>query len=75
MPRSRETSRYTPPSPKKAPPSPLWWAVTMFTLMVVGLLVVVANYLNALPGDFETRYLFLGLGLLTAGFVMTTRYR
>lgn len=47
----------------------------MFTLMGAGLLVIILNYLDLLPGDFENRYLFLGLGLVTAGFVMTTRYR
>ncbi len=47
----------------------------MFTLMGAGLLVIVLNYLGLLPGEFENRYLFLGLGLVTAGFVMTTRFR
>lgn len=47
----------------------------MFTLMGVGVLIIVCNYLNLLPGDFENRYLFLGLGFVTAGFVMTTRFR
>ncbi len=47
----------------------------MFTLMGVGVAVIVANYLNLLPGEFENRYLFLGLGLITLGFIMTTRFR
>jgi hypothetical protein len=68
-------SRYTPPPPKKAAPSPLWVPVVMATLLLVGLLVVLLNYLGALPGEQENRYLLLGLGLITSGFVLATTYR
>jgi hypothetical protein len=69
-------SRYTPPPPKKAPPSKLWVPVALTTLLAVGLIVVVTNYLNLLPGpDTENRYLLLGIGLISAGFLMATNYR
>ena len=68
-------SRYTPPPPKKAAPSKLWVPVVMATMLLVGLIVVLANYLGALPGDQENRYLLLGLGLITGGFVLATTYR
>jgi len=68
-------SRYTPPPPKKAPPSPLWVPVTMATLLVCGLVVLVTNYLELLPGDTPTRYTMLGLGLITGGFLLATTYR
>jgi hypothetical protein len=68
-------SRYTPPPPKKAPPSPLWVPVLMGTLLLVGLVVVLANYLGMLPGEQENRYLLLGLLLITGGFVLATTYR
>jgi len=68
-------SRYTPPPPKKAAPSPLWVPVVMATLLVVGLVVVLTNYLGMLPGEQENRYLLLGLGLITSGFVLATTYR
>ena len=68
-------SRYTPPPPKKAPPSPLWVPVVMATMMLTGLIVVLANYLGALPGDQENRYLLIGLVLITGGFVLATTYR
>jgi hypothetical protein len=68
-------SRYTPPPPKKLPRSQLWVPVVMTTLLLVGLIVVLANYLGALPGDQENRYLLLGLGLITGGFVLATTYR
>jgi hypothetical protein len=77
VPRSKaKRSRYTPPPPKKAPPSPLWVPVAITTLMLVGLVVVVTNYMGILPGDdAQNPYLFLGLILLTAGFGLATTYR
>lgn len=68
-------SRYTAPPPKKQPPSPLWVPVTMFSLLCVGMLIVIVNYLGVLPGDQQNRYLFLGLAEITGGFVMATRFR
>ena len=68
------SGRYTPPS-KARKPSPRWLAVVMLSLLVGGMLVIVCNYLNLLPGDANNGYLFLGLGLITAGFLVATQYR
>jgi hypothetical protein len=68
-------SRYTPPPPKKAPPSPLWVPVVMTTAMLCGLIVVIANYIDLLPGNGSNSYLLLGLGLIAGGFVLATSYR
>ena len=77
MPQSKsKRSRYTPPPQKKAPPSKLWVPVALTTLLGLGLIVVVANYLNLLPGaETENRYLLLGIGLISGGFLMATNYR
>jgi hypothetical protein len=77
MPESKSRrSRYTPPPPKKAPPSKLWVPVGLTTMLGVGLMVVVTNYLNLLPGpDTENRYLILGILLISGGFLMATNYR
>jgi len=76
MPESKsKRSRYTPPPPKKAAPSPLWVPAVMGALFLCGLFVVLANYLGALPGDTLNRYLLLGLGLITGGFIVATTYR
>ena len=69
------SNRYTPPVPKELKVSPRWVPVLMFTLLVLGMVVIVANYLEVLPGDAKNTYLFLGLGLITAGFITATRYR
>jgi hypothetical protein len=47
----------------------------MFALLVCGAAIVILNYLGVLPGEQQNRYLFLGLGEITAGFVFATRYR
>lgn len=77
MPQSKQKSkktRYTPPPPKKAPPSPLWFGVAITTFLLVGLLIVVTNYIGLLPGDAENRYLIIGLVFISAGFMMATGY-
>lgn len=77
VPRSKsKRSRYTPPPAKKAPPSKLWVPATMFTMLITGVLVIVANYLQLLPGgSAENRYLFVGLGLFTGGAILSTQLR
>jgi hypothetical protein len=68
--------RYTPPTPKTQSRSPLWVPVAMFTFLGCGLVVIVANYLGLLPGgEAQNSSLILGLILLVAGFVLSTRYR
>ena len=77
MPQSKsKRSRYTAPPQKKAPPSKPWVPVAMTSFFAMGLLVIVTNYLNLLPGpDTENRYLLLGIGLISGGFIMATNYR
>jgi hypothetical protein len=70
------SKRYTPPTPKTVKHSPLWVPVAMFTTMGAGVVVIVTNYLQLLPGgEAKNSYLILGLVLLVAGFVLSTRYR
>jgi len=70
------SQRYTPPTPKTVKHSPLWVPVAMFTSMGAGVIVIVTNYLQVLPGgEARNGYLILGLVLMIAGFVLSTRYR
>ena len=77
MPQSKSRrSRYTPPAPKKAPPSKLWVPATMFTCLVLGVMVLAGNYLQLLPGgEASNNNLGVGLVLLISGFVCSTFYR
>lgn len=69
------SGRYTPPIPREYKVSPKWVPVLMFTLLIAGMIVIIANYLEVLPGDAKNTYLFLGLGMITAGFITATKYR
>jgi hypothetical protein len=53
----------------------LWVPAVTFTALILGILVIILNYLGLLPGDQENRYLILGLILVTGGFVFSTRLR
>jgi Cell division protein CrgA len=69
-------SRYTPPTPKSKKTSPLWIPTAMFTCLLLGLLVIVGNYLELLPGgQAQNSSLFIGLGLMVTGFGLSTQYR
>lgn len=85
MPESRKrkkdnptTKVAAPAAPRVAGPSPSWWAPTMVTLMIVGLVWVVLTYLFRgdipIPGIGNWN-LGIGFGLVLAGFVMTMRWR
>ncbi|MCU1372959.1 MAG: hypothetical protein JWO68_245 [Actinomycetia bacterium] len=69
-----ESGRYTPPIPREDKVSPMWVPVLMFTLLTIGVLVIVLNYVNLLPGDASNGYLLLGLLFITGGFVTATNY-
>ena len=48
----------------------------MFTTLGAGMVVILGNYLQLLPGgSVRNGYLFLGLGLLVGGFVLSTQLR
>src|SRR5688500_4918043 len=67
--------RYTPPIPREVKVSPIWVPIVMFGLLGLGMIVIVTNYLGVLPGGAKNLYLFLGLGMITGGFLAATRYR
>ena len=69
------SARYTPPIPREYKVSPKWVPVLMFTLLGLGIIVILTNYLGVLPGGAKNGYLLLGLGLITGGFITATRYR
>lgn len=75
----RKKPAYTPPPKSSSPePNPRWWAPTMVTLMILGLVWVVTTYLvksaGPIPG-FGNWNLAIGFGIMMIGFVMTMRWR
>ena len=79
--RKKAKRRPTPPSKpavadeKQKGASPTWYVVTMFGLMVVGIVVILLNYIDVLPGGTSNLWLLLGLGGIGVGFAMTLNYR
>lgn len=78
--RKKANKRPTPPSHKpkaidEKGPSPMWYVALMFGLMGVGIVIILVNYMNVLPGGTSNTYLLLGLGCIGIGFTMTMNYR
>lgn len=67
-----QRSRYTPPSPRKKPPSPRWYGGLVLGCFVVGVVIIIGNYLS---GDANNLFLLLGLALILVGFLLAMRLR
>ncbi|HSQ36601.1 MAG TPA: cell division protein CrgA [Acidimicrobiia bacterium] len=63
------------PPPKEEKRSPRWYAILMFALMGAGVVVIILNYIGTFPGGTDNNYLYMGLGGIAIGFLMTLWYR
>jgi len=43
--------------------------------MLVGVTMIVLNYMSIMPGDTRQLWLWLGLGFIAGGFVAATQWR
>lgn len=89
MPKSkvRKKAVYTPPpdvlpsastQAKRKGPSPTWYPIVMVSLMILGLIYIVLNYLSPnLPGiqSLGNWNFAVGFGLMVAGLVLAVRWR
>jgi len=69
------SGRYTPPIPKAVKVSPPWVPILMFTLLGIGALMIMCNYLELLPGAPSNWYLVGGLAFILGGIGTATQYR
>ena len=70
--------RYTPPVPVKAKlgPSGQWVPIAMFSLLGVGVLMIIINYMSVLlPSAPSNWYIIGGLGLILSGIIVATQWR
>jgi hypothetical protein len=78
---SKAKGRYqvTPDKPKPKPKSsPRWYAPVVLSVMALGVVVIVLNYMGILPftgGQTNPVALMVGLGLIAVGFLGTTAIR
>jgi hypothetical protein len=68
------SARYTPPIPKSQKVSPLYVPIIMFAALGLGMIIIILNYVSVWPGSPSNVYLFVGLALITIGFITATKY-
>ncbi len=75
MPRSRSKRRPRRPPPKVKPKeSPAWFAALFFLLMGLGVIIIIAYYMQLLPGTRQPYEMFVGLAMILAAFILATRW-
>jgi hypothetical protein len=66
--------RYTAPIPQAERVSPPWMGGLIVALLVLGVLVIIIDYLGVLPGGATNWYLAVGAGMIIGGILTATRY-
>jgi hypothetical protein len=74
---SGQRYQLTPDRRTRSKSSPRWYGPLLIGLMAVGVLVIVLNYVGLIPGTDQADpvWLWVGLGLILAGFIGTTYWR
>ena len=74
---AEESGRYTRPIPKSVRRSPPWYGALVLGLLIVGVAVIVVNYLAHLPfvAHGSSWGLVVGLVMIFAGCLLATRHR
>ncbi len=67
--------RYTAPTPRKFRRSDPRKLYVIFGLLGLGVVLILLNYLDLLPGGVSSWYLLVGLILISGGFFVATGYR
>ena len=76
VPQTKTKRRPTPaPKPKAQGPSKLWVPALMFSLLFIGVLVIVTNYFGMLVGGENNAFLLIGILYVTGGFIVATMLR
>jgi hypothetical protein len=75
MPKSKSKRKtYQPPPKAKPKRSPPWVGVLFFTLMGLGIAIIIAGYLGFLPDSMNSYELYVGLGFIAIAFGVATRW-
>jgi hypothetical protein len=69
---SAKAYNLTPARRKKSKASPRWYGPLILVVMGAGVLAIVLNYIGLMPGSPDNLWLWVGLGLIGAGFIGTT---
>lgn len=72
---NRTDGRYTAPIPKSVKRSPRWYPYVILGLLIFGVLIIILNFVGALPSSPTNWYTLVGLLTILVSVVMGTRYR
>lgn len=76
MPKSKsKRDSYKPPPKPNPPPSPRWVPVTGTTLIVVGIALILVNYIWTTLLPFGNYAIFIGFGLMAGGLAVLSQWR
>jgi hypothetical protein len=67
--------RVTRRRPRGQDHSPRWYGALILGLLLLGLLVIIFNYLGVLPGSTSAWWLVGGLATMFTGFFLATQYK
>ena len=67
--------RITAKRPVSDDHSPRWYGWAIVELLGLGMIMIVLNYLQVLPGSVSSWYLIGGLLIMFSGFYLATRYK
>lgn len=73
-----QRSAYDEATSKEAPPNPVWFKPIMFGFMLLGLAWLLVFYISGgiLPfAELGNSNIWIGIGIMLIGFLMTTRWR
>ena len=71
---SVQSNRYTPPIDRSQKVSPRWYGILILALFVLGVLIVILNYADLLPGGVDNLWLIAAIGSIFVGLLLATRY-
>ncbi len=66
--------RYTPPIAKNVRTSPRWMGPAIVGFFLLGVVVVILNYVGLLPGGVNNLWLLAAIGSIFVGLLLATRY-
>jgi len=71
---SVQSNRYTPPIDRSSKTSPRWFGILILVLFLLGVLIVILNYADVLPGGVNNLWLVAAIGSIFVGLLLATRY-
>jgi hypothetical protein len=69
-----QSTRYTPPIDRREKVSPRWLGFLIVAMFALGVLVVILDYADLLPGGVNNAWLVAAIGAIFVGLLLATRY-